>query len=307
MLISPLNLISTPVAVLNTLGLNLRVGLSSEDPIVGRHPSESYEVYRSIYSPEGLFLERQHLGQIPPNRRRFFPVSDITRESVPSLDHLTVIHRVPTRLLDGGAGVEDEIEFSDEPDYSLVRSLVEYSYPGGGNGSVIYETPPRLNAAGYRSSNTLTFTCQTVLSEAVNTFILLIHYSVSPSHSQMATFQYGLHSLSGQEVFSDRVSIGPFSAKIIDLGQVVPSHIVEENRDPQDGLSAFTLVGISEDAALLSLFINASPSLGAVALEHTHPLQSYLFPMDTEYRRKVKSEAQEKWRLNFSKTPGGAR
>ena len=53
MRISPLNLISTPMAVLNTVGVDLRVGLSSEDPMVGRNPSEPYEAYLSIYSPEG--------------------------------------------------------------------------------------------------------------------------------------------------------------------------------------------------------------------------------------------------------------
>ena len=158
---SLLNLISTPVPVLNALGLNLRVGLSSEDPMVGRHPSEPYEAYLSVYSPEGLLLERVHLGQIPANRRRFFDISVITRRLVPDLDHLTVVHRIPSRMSPESSDLEDEIEMSVEPDYSLFRSLIEYSYPEGGNGSVIYETPPRLNAgtSGHRSSNTLTFTC----------------------------------------------------------------------------------------------------------------------------------------------------
>ena len=62
MRISPLNLISTPIAVLNSVGLNLRVGLSSEDPMVGRNPSETYAAYLSVYSPGGVLLERQHLG-----------------------------------------------------------------------------------------------------------------------------------------------------------------------------------------------------------------------------------------------------
>ena len=58
--ISPLNLISTPLALLNSLGLDLRVGLSSEDPMVGRHPTEAYEAYLTTYSPEGLLMDRRH-------------------------------------------------------------------------------------------------------------------------------------------------------------------------------------------------------------------------------------------------------
>ena len=100
MRVSPLNLISTPVPVLNSLGLRLRVGLSSEDPMVGRHPTEAYEAYLSVYSPEGPLMERTHLGQILPSRRRFFDVSAIAGRLIPNVDHLAVVHRIPSRLMD---------------------------------------------------------------------------------------------------------------------------------------------------------------------------------------------------------------
>src|SRR5437870_4221965 len=93
-----LNLISTPVPVLNTLGLDLTVGLSSDDPVVGRHPSEPYLAYLTIYSPEGKRLDRITLGEIAPHRRRFFYISELTRRVVPSGDHLVIVHRVPLRL-----------------------------------------------------------------------------------------------------------------------------------------------------------------------------------------------------------------
>ena len=303
---SLLNLISTPVPVLNALGLNLRVGLSSEDPMVGRHPSEPYEAYLSVYSPEGLLLERVHLGQIPANRRRFFDISVITRRLVPDLDHLTVVHRIPSRMSPESSDLEDEIEMSVEPDYSLFRSLIEYSYPEGGNGSVIYETPPRLNAgtSGHRSSNTLTFTCQTVVSELVNTYVVLVHYSVTPSYSRIASYDFALHSLSGERVVSDSVTIGPFSIKALDMAQVIPERHVERERDPHDDLSSFTFVGYSEDAAIQVVVVNVAPSLDAVAVEHTHPPQTYLFPLDTSYQRKAKADAQKEWRRILSEDKG---
>lgn len=60
-------------------------------------------------------------------------------------------------------------------DYSMFRGLVEYSYTEGGNGSVIYETAPNLNAPrpGHKTSNTLVFTSQTVISDLVKSYVVL--------------------------------------------------------------------------------------------------------------------------------------
>ena len=298
MRISPLHLISTPVPVLNSLGLNLRVGLSSEDPMVGRHESEPYEAYLSVYSPEGLMLTRERLGQIPPNRRRFFDISQATRKLVPELDHLTVVHRIPSRLMSQVSNLEDEIEMPTMPDYSLFRSLIEYSYPQGGNGSVIYETPPRLNAggSGHKSSNTLTFNCQTVLSETLDTYVVLIHYSVNPQYATIANYSFGVYSLSGELVTSETVAIGPFAVRVLDMARMVPADQIAVARDSDDGLSTFTFVGTCQDASILVFTINAAPAHRAIALEHTHPPQAYLFPFDVSYQRTMKAEAQKEWK-----------
>jgi len=308
MLVSPLNMISTPLAVLNTVGLDLRVGLSSEDPMVVRNQSEPFEAYLSIYSPEGLLIQRPHLGQIPANRRRFFDVSSITRDLVPNADHLAVIHRIPSNLASQMSDPAEDIEISENPDYSMYRSLVEYSYPSGGNGSVVYETPPRFNAGssgGQRTSNTFTFTCQTVLSELVNTHVVLINSSMDPAYSTIVNFTYGLHSSSGELVWTGNISVGPFAISILDLARVIPDQVVSKERDPEDGVSAFTLVGYSEEASLIVLFVNAAPALGAVAVEHTHPPQAYMFPFGASYQRTAKEDAQRAWKSILSS--GGSR
>jgi hypothetical protein len=306
MLVAPLNLISTPVAVLNTLGLDLKVGLSSEDPMVTRHPSEAYEAWLSIYSPEGVLQQRLHLGQIPPNRRRFFDITGITRPSIADLDHLAVVHRIPSRLLAEGARVEDNIEMDAEPDYSFFRSVVQYSYPEGGNGSVIYETPPRFNAGtGTRSSNTLSFTCQIVLSESLNTHVTLVYHSVNPEHSRIARYNFGLYSAAGELVVADQVSINPFSVKVLDIARIIPQDVIEKARDPHDGIAAFTFIGSCDDAALMVLAINDAPDLGAVAVEHTHPPQTYVLSATPDYQARVKSAAQEAWRSILSPDQAG--
>lgn len=287
------------MAVLNSVGLNLRVGLSSEDPMVGRVPSEPYGVYLSIYSPEGILIERRHLGEIQPERRRFFDITTLTRELVHTLDHLTVVHRIPSRLVANITNLEDEIEIENNPDYTLFRSLVEYSFPGGGNGSVIYETPHMLNsrpANESTSTNTFTFTCQTVLTESLNTHVALINYSTNPKYSTIADFEYGLYSLTGELVYAGTVPVGPFMFRTIDLRQIIPADVVQQERDPQDGMSAFNLIGYCNDASILVVVINASPELGAVGVEHTHPPQAYLFPKDVNYRRTAKADACRSWK-----------
>ncbi len=311
MQISLLNLISTPIAVLNSLKLDLQVGLSSDDPMVGRYPSEPYDAYLSVYSPEGSLLDRSHLGNIPPNRRKFFDLTAITRRFVSGTDHLVVVHRVPSRLIPGDASdtasLEPEIELRQPRDYSFFRSLVQYSYPQGGNGAVVYETPPGLNSKGLnskgsgpRSVSTLTFTCQMVLSEHTNTNIAVIHHSVDASYSHVADYNYGLYSLGGELVASGGISIGPFSVGVLNIGELVPRQRVQEDMDPIDRRSAYTFVGCCDDAIVLPVVVNVAPELGAVAVEHTHPPQSYLMPQDFGLKYRVKSEATKAWSNIFS-------
>ena len=143
-----LNLISTPIPVVNSLGLDVAVGLSSDDPIGNRRASEAFEAYLTVYRPDGTLAERVHLGEIPPARRQLFDVTAITRRSCPGDDHLVVAHRIPRRLL-GGHAPEDVVEVTPEDgDFAMYRSLVQYSYPGRANGSVIYETPPNVATQG---------------------------------------------------------------------------------------------------------------------------------------------------------------
>lgn len=303
-----LNLISTPIPILTSLGLRGRVGLSSEDPVVGRHPTEPYEAYLSVYSPEGALVERVHLGQIPSNRRRYFDVSAIAGELIPNVDHLVVAHRIPSRLMSQVSYVEEEIELPQVPDYWLFRSVVEYSFPGGGNGSVIYETTPNLNAGTPegRSSNTLTFTCQTVLSDVLNSYVVLINYSMNPAYSQIARFNFALNSQSGELVLSDQVDIAPFSTKVLDMAQIIPKDTVATERDSQDGLSSFSFVGYSDGAALQVLVINSVQSQGAIDLEHTHPPQTYLFPWNSTFQREAKRAAQSAWQSIWSQDKRGS-
>lgn len=301
MKVSLLNLTSTPIPVLNSLGMRVKAGLSSDDPMMLRHPSEEYQVYLSVYSPEGVLAERLHIGTIPANRRKMFDISEISSEIVPSDNHLSVVHRVPSKLLLQVSDVEETLELNRVPDYYMYRSLVEYSYPGAGHGSVIYETPPELNVlgGGKPRSETLSFTSKIVLSELVNTYVVLIHYSQDPCYATICPYNFSVLSMSGRSVATGEVDLGPFSVRVLDIGAIVSEEEFRRSIDPEDGLATFTFVGFSDQASLIALVLNASRDLEAISVEHTHPAQEYLLPRDSVQRRKVKSGAIGQWKAKL--------
>ncbi|MBM3741095.1 MAG: hypothetical protein FJW39_35620, partial [Acidobacteria bacterium] len=276
-----LNLISTPIPVLNSLGLDLSVGLSSDDPVVGRHPSEVYRAYLTIYSPEGRRLDRVVLGDIPPRRRRLFDISGLTRRVVSGCDHLVVVHRVPARLADQTVSLDDPVEM-EEPDYSLFRSLIQYAYPGRGNGSVIYETPPRLNMQrpGGSPSTTLTFTSKIVLSSSVRTYVVPIHYSMNPAYAAEGHYRYVLLDAAGRQVLDQTVAMPAFTVRALDLAAALPSDRLQPEACTNDELACFSFVAWCADAALAPLVLNVASDLGGVSVEHTHPAQAFLMPGD---------------------------
>jgi hypothetical protein len=142
-----------------------------------------------------------------------------------------------------------------------------------------------------------------VLSDVLNTSVIVIHYSMNPKYSQIATFNYGLHAPSGELAVSGEVKITPFSINVLDMSQIIPQSIHAEQRDSQDGVSSFSFVGYSEDAAFPVVVVNTAPSLGAVSVEHTHPPQTYLIPWNSSYQREIKATAQKAWHSILSRAP----
>ena len=324
-----LNLISTPIPVVNGLGLDVAVGLSSEDPIGNRRVSETFAAYLSIYGPDGRFAERVDLGEIPPARRQLFDVTAITRSRFPGADHLVVAHRIPRRLLAGHAP-EDVVELAAEDgDFAMYRSLVQFSYPGRANGSEIATTGRdgtarlwsdqdgalvhTLQARGNVLSSafspdlaptattlsalasTLTFTSKVVVGAGVTTAIVLMNYSVDPAYATTADYSFAFLGPDGSRVVTGTVAVPPFTARILDASATIPAAAAAEWRDARDGLGWFTYVGLCRNTAVIPLILTLSPDRGAVAVEHTHPAQAYTLPARAEDKHKVKSRALGLW------------
>jgi hypothetical protein len=292
-----LNLISTPIPVLNSLGLDLAVGLSSDDPVGGRRESETFAAFLTVYAPDGRRLECLPLGEIPPRRRRMFDVTAITRGRFPTQDHLVVAHRIPTRLLEG-RDPHDVVELAaSDADFAMYRTLVQYSFPGGSNGSVIYETPPGFNAArpGRPAPSTLTFTSKIVLSSTVDTYVALINYSVDPAYQRSVDYAFTLLAPTGEALSTGERRVAPFTPGVIDVRASLPAGTVERWCDPTDGLAGFGYVGCSVTGSLIPLILTVTPSRKAVAVEHTHPAQAYTIPGRPEDKNALKTRALGIW------------
>lgn len=294
---SLLNLISTPIPVVNSLGLDVAVGLSAEDPIAGRRASEDYEGYLTIYDGDGILVDRLHLGTVPAERRRLFDVTALTRPRIPDGDHLAIAHRVPRRLM-SAKRPDEVVDLSrEDADYAMYRSLVQYSYPGGSNGSVIYETPPGFNVPrpGRPPASTLTFTSKVVVSESVDTCIALMNYSMDPAYGVRARYRYAMFGPDGERVADASTTVSPFGVTVISLAGAVPDAACAAYRDPVDGLTWLTYVGYCRDTAIIPLILTVSRERRTVSVEHTHPAQAYTIPARPEDKHQVKAAALAAW------------
>lgn len=311
MVASPLNLIATAVPVLNTLGLRVRVGLSSDDPIVGRHQAQRYRAYATVYAPDGRFLERTALGAIEPNRRRMVDLSALTARHTTREDHLVVVHRVPEALFAAGLqerALDEPMELGREHDYTFFRTYLEYAWRDwpGGHGSVIYEIPPVMNEPreGKPPSNTLTFTTKMWLSERVETSIVLANCSTDPRYRQTSVYGYGFHAPDGEPVAAGRVSIPPFAVRVLHARAVIPPEAQQRLTDPVDGAAICSFIGYCEGAGTVVLILNVDRHGGGVSVEHTHPAQAYLMPSGAgdanRLRNCLKAEAVAAWKARLN-------
>jgi hypothetical protein len=295
--------------------------------MVWRHRSQRYDAYLTVYSHDGQLLRRVELGVIPPCRRRLVDLSQILTQDATGGDHLTVVHRVPERLRRrprylpriGRARLAKELDIlqsvmPEEPirvtpamDYSFFRSYIEYSFEGGasGNGSVIYEMPPKLNESKERLSNTLTFTTKVWLSSAVNTYLVLMNCSTNPAYTHTAEYAYGFYDPHGTRLASGQVRIRPFTVSILDAKRLIPPEALARSADPEDGVTTLSFVGCSTDTAMPILVLNLDHERRGVSVEHTHPAQAYLMPSDgPKAKGRIKSGAVERW-ASLLAPPGG--
>src|SRR5690606_38315735 len=121
--------------------------------------------------------ERRELESMGPGERRLVDLSTLLRPIFGDENVLAVVHRVPASLCPEG---QDPAACPLPPahsDYDLFRTMVEYAFPSGGRGGVIYETPPRFNdlRGRARQISTLVFSSKLAVGAHNDTVICLIN------------------------------------------------------------------------------------------------------------------------------------
>lgn len=299
-----LDLITTPVAVLNGLGLRTAVGLSADDPLSTRHIGDRYRSFVTYYGPDGMLSDRCELPELRAHERRLVDLTDPAAKRFGAADCIAMVHRVPESLCPRGVDpTTAEIDMSAHDDYAMYRTMVQYGLPEGGHGGVIYETPPHLNDARGRSrqSTTLTFSSKIVVSDTVDTILLLLHLSVDPGYRHTATYRFRLHRPDGTPVVESETSVPAFTPRTLSVREMLAANGRAHELLSSDGLQCLSLVGWSADAALLTLFLQMDARTRSVAIEHAHPPQTYLLPADNAIRAQLKSRAVERWNAGFGR------
>lgn len=263
--IGPLNLVSTPIAIMANYGLSTYVGLSSDDPANIRNKDVEFLLILSAFGNSAL-IGRAIIGQLKPHEHRFFSVdAELKKLGWDKEAKLCVIHRVPSNYL-----VNGEIRYiqkETKPDYSMYRAVVQYGVPGGGMGGVIYETPPNFNLAG-RKPHFLSFSNKLYLSNQVDNYLVFLNYSVSPEYSQAAEVKLHFYNAQGNQVAQKLIQVKPFDYFCLKVKDVLKGQ-----RNSEQFLS-FNASSIS--SALIPLSILVDRSCGGVSVEHSHPPQEYL-------------------------------
>ena len=165
MLIDPLNISSTPVAILSNIGLKTSVGVSSDDPKKERYLTLEMHVILSIYGNSKL-ISRKIIDTLKPNSHKFYSIDEeIEKLNLLDTADFCVLHRVPTNLMPSNE-IPELVEVEESPDFDMYRMVVQYSSAELNKGSVIYETPPNFNQNKNRG-NFLSFSNKIYLTEKV--------------------------------------------------------------------------------------------------------------------------------------------
>lgn len=269
----PLYLITTPIAVLPSLGMDVSVGVSGDDPMGNRAHTDSYELTCSLYKPDGSFIGRPCLGtgRIEAGERQLHSMSDISQKMKLDGDHLAVVHRIPR-------------DYTTPRDYTLFRTCVQYQRTDSTNfGRVIYESPPSLNVAkpGKRPSSTLTHTNTILGGKGYANYLVLLHYSMDAAYASHASYHYAVFDQHGERIDKRTVEIGPFQVRAVAL---------------PEWTNLCTLVGWCDSAALIVLVLTLHRPTNSVTLEHTHPAQSLTMCHQDAQRNEMKQAALEGWK-----------
>lgn len=281
--IDPFHLICTPVPVFFERGIKTEIGLSSVDPNGSSKKSMDLDVWITVFSTLGERLKRYKIDHLPYGTRKFYCLNEILEDLNIKGDHLCAVHRIPSDLeilSDDTAWVPE----THPAHFPMYRTVVQLAHKKGPKGSVIYEVHPPFNPSGNKSSSLLMFSNKVALSHNQTTWLVLVHYSTSPSYNRKAKYHLCLINSAGTILNTLSAQVEPYGIANIDIKNLLTPE------DLSDSIQNYSLVCTSKDASMLPLLINIHAKNGGISIEHTHPPHSYL-NMNPEDFRRVREKA----------------
>jgi len=262
MLIDPLNISSTPVAILSSLGLKTSVGISSDDPKKERNLSLEFYIVLSLYNNSKL-VSRKIIDTLKPNSHKFYYIDEeIMKLNLKSKPDFCVLHRVPTTLM-SLMKIPDFIELDEHPDFDMYRMVVQYTSKKNSMGSVIYETPPNFNQ---NKGDFLSFSNKIYLTNDVKNNLIFINYSTNRTFDSTANVSISIYNSSGLKLKTEDIKIKPFSFGSLNINNL--------KLKTKERLLTFT--AIADNLSLIPLSLINCISNGGISIEHSHPPQAYI-------------------------------
>jgi len=264
MLIDPLNISSTPVAILSNIGLKTSVGVSSDDPKKERHLTLEMHVILSLYSNSKL-ISRKVIDTLKPNSHKFYSIDqEIEKLKLSDSADFCVLHRIPTNLMSSNE-IPEFVDVEESPDFDMYRMVVQYTSTELNKGSVIYETPPNFNQNQNRG-NFLTFSNKIYLTDNVKNNLVFINYSTNRNFDSTANVKLSIYNSHGLNLQNESFKIRPFSFSSIDVNAL--------KLKTKEQFLTFTAV--AEGLSLIPLSVSLCTINGGVSVEHSHPPQAYI-------------------------------
>lgn len=264
MLIDPLNISSTPVAVLSDIGLKTSVGVSSDDPKKERNLALEMHVVLSIYGNSKL-ISRKVIDTLKPNSHKFYLIDEeLEKLNLSAQADFCVLHRVPSNLMPSNE-IPEFIEVEKSPDFDMYRMVVQYTSSDLNKGSVIYETPPNFNQNKNRG-DFLSFSNKIYLTDDVRNNLVFINYSTNRNFDSTANVAISIHDSHGKNLASKSIKVNPFSFALLDVNAL--------KLKTKEKFLTFTAA--TDGLSLIPLSVATCISNGGVSIEHSHPPQAYI-------------------------------
>jgi hypothetical protein len=280
-------------ATLHTPGYGTRVTLLNaveEGPFVTDFVVTMSAFDKGIHLGESGPILELAPGQIEKVDVDAVLASMVGKRSEPLRDVLGILHLTPRRLVGADRCEVSRGELATH--VFATDDFVEfYSYRGDVVTGVAYQTGPMNDA---RLSTTRTTTIQApkvIVSDRVDTILLLMNLSTSFHYSDDVTLRFRIVDGSARDVVSSSITVPAWSFRLLSTRDVLRRAGVFDDFVGRGGLG--TLFGFAANGSVVPLSMTRNDETGAIAVDHTLPPVYYVSKWSGELRRQGNARLEQ--------------